>query len=544
MIKELVVKNFSVLKDIYIEFHDKFNIITGETGAGKTVLINAIALLLGERADIQKNKKNKTEITGVFEVNDNIIEELSDIDIAVENPLIIRRIIKKDKSNAYINDIPVSISILKKIGNYLIDIHGQHSHQLLLDKKYQLKIIDILAQNEKLIYEFYQYKQEYEKLIEKKTKLSNDIQEFNKEKDYLKYVYNELQSLDIENINETELNEKLYEMENAENIKTVLQDIYNQLIDNEDLSVHSLINKSLYKLNMISSNSNKIGNISKLLNDISILIEESGNEIVNVQNNIYYDEVELNEIRKIITKIEDIKKKYSMDLNRLNIYKNEIKEKLEFMEAPENQLEEISIEIEKIKKQLFDIGDLLYKRRKSAIEKFKKNVNKILGDLNMKDTIIDVIIKHDSDNMRNDGFDDLEFIIKNKFNPNGEKLKKIASGGELSRIMLALKSTIKTNDFVHTMIFDEIDTGISGKTAEMVSKLMSKISKTKQLIVITHLPQIASTGDKHFIVEKDDKINIRSIKNNERIEEIARLLGSSISKETALKHAKALLKKK
>lgn len=546
MIREIHIENFAVIDRADIEFRKGFNVITGETGAGKTILLSALSLLLGERGETRLIGKSSKQavITGIFEADESVLSELRTVDMEVDNPLVIRRIIREDgRNSAYLNDIPVSVNILKQIGDVLADLHGQHEHQMLLKPKYQLDIIDSMAGNAELLMNFRAMSERLDQLRDDILSIKAKYEEFQKEREFIEYTLNELNALALDSIVEEELDSRLYELENAEEINESLSGIFEQLYG-EDVSMQSILDAAVQSMGKIASKTQKAENLMKMLNEMNTVSSDMMGELISVQSSIVYDENELNELRKLASLIDDLKRKYRTDLQGLKALRDDMAMRMEEMEEPGRKTDELNAAVNEIRAELIRTGELLDKNRRESALLFEKSVNSILGKLNMAESRIKVKIDKDIESKRRDGMNELEMLLENKFT-DGMPLNKIASGGELSRIMLAMKGTLTVNDPVQTMIFDEIDTGISGETAQKVSEIMSKIGKSKQLIAITHLPQIASAADYHILVgKKGSKVSLVELDDKQRIEEIARLLGSSMAEETALRHAKALLKKK
>uniref|UniRef100_A0A7C3N530 DNA repair protein RecN n=1 Tax=candidate division WOR-3 bacterium TaxID=2052148 RepID=A0A7C3N530_UNCW3 len=545
MIRELIIENLLFFEDTKIEFKKGFNVVTGETGAGKTVLVNTLLNLVGEKTDISlRNTKSDATITGIFEISDEIAEELKNIDIYAEDELVIRKVIKpNNKHTIYLNDSVISSSTLKKIGTLLFDLHGQYDHQLLLKKENHIKIIDRISENDEILSEFISKYKEYNEQSKKLRILKEQLESFLKEKEFYEFALKELEQIDIEKIDEVKLKDDLSEMENFENIKEKIE--YSlKLIDEDEININSLLSELKKTLKDVSNKSSKI---SKITENVDLIIENVSDlykELYSYGETLFYDKNELDNLREKYDKLESLKRKYNRDLNGLIRFKEEIISKLKIVSDPEGELKNQENLLLEIKRQLDELALILHKRRESGSKKFEEYVNESFKKLNMKDTNLKIKIIFSPEIFNEMGNDDIEFFIANRFNEEGQPLKKIASGGEISRVMLSIKDYLRKNDPVMTMIFDEIDVGISGDTASKVAELMKNISKFKQIITITHLPQIAAKADNHILVSKESKnIVVKELNEKERVEEIARLLGSSESYETALKHAKALLKK-
>ena len=545
MILQLNLENISFFKSASIEFYEGFNVITGETGAGKTLLVGTLLALTGEKAEIEVLDKSKSgSITGIFELSESVLEELRAIEIEIDNPVIIRRSIKKDgKSLSYINDMPISSQTLKKIGALLFDLHGQHEHQLLMKKEYHIKIIDILALNEEKLSSFKEMLLEYNRLKAKYNEITRRIEEAEKEREMLEYTGRELSAANLSDIDEEELLNRLKEMENSEDIKTGLGEILRIFNSEENVSLNSLLTQIKKIITDVSKKTNRALPLVKEIDSVISQTSEFESESENMMQSIIYDEEQLSLARSRYDEIERLKKKYRMDLNELIEFHEKTLEQLKIIENPAQSLSYVKASMDEALQNLQQIGEKLHEARMKASLKLEKSVNKTLTQLNMPDSEINVRIDYSNEHLYENGFDSVEIFLKNRFAPEGMPFKKIASGGEISRVMLAVKNSLNESDPVGTLIFDEIDQGISGDTAAMVALSMQSISKSKQVISITHLPQIAAKAQRHIIVKKEKQsISAQSIEKDERIKEIARLLGSSLSLDTAIKHAKALLK--
>ncbi|MDD3803018.1 MAG: AAA family ATPase [bacterium] len=546
MIKQLILENVSFIDNASIEFSPKFNVITGETGAGKTMLVSTLLTLTGERVEIELLDKTKTgSIVGIFELSDAILEELRSIEIDAENPVIIRRSFRKDgRSSTYLNDVPVSGQILKKVGALLFDIHGQHEHQLLLKREYHIKVIDIMAGNDELISEFKAIHSEFRALSEKLEDATKKMEEAQREREMLEYTDRELSEAGLNGINEDELVNSLREMESSEEIKESISMALALFSSDENPSLNGFLASLKKHLSETAKRTKRADVLLNQLSDITSLSTDLERDLESLSESIVYDEEILASSRKVYDNLERLKKKYRCDLNELQLLAEKTKDQLKMIENPSLTLSLIKESMNEALQRLSETAAKLHERRTRVSSIFEKRVNKTLKNLNMADSEVRVRIDYSEDTVFDNGYDSLEIYLSNRFSPEGMPLRKIASGGEISRVMLAVKSALNESDPVGTMIFDEIDQGISGETAVMVADSMSSASKNRQIIAITHLPQIAAKGERHILVQKKKKsISAEVIENNDRVKEIGRLLGSSLSPETAEKHARALLDK-
>lgn len=569
MLKELQLKNFALIDDAKIKFSKGLNILTGETGAGKTLIIEAINLLIGERADLSliREKEESLLVQGFFDFSGNeqvkkflIDEGFIDDSDSVDDIVISRELNKSGKNRAFINGIFTQINNLKALGKLFIDIHGQHDHQYLLDQKVHINIIDKLGK-EKLdeikneyIHELDNYLNE-KKQIEQLLKLQS---EKTKKLEDLKFRLKELEELNLKEHEDEILENEKSILKNSEKIFQYSAESLKLLNGDED-QPYSLIDS----LSLLLRNLRQIvefdKNINKFIDEVSNLeaiFNELNHYLKNYVVDFEFSPKKLEMVQERIFTINEIKKKYNMEIAELLNYTDELKEEISNFEDIDNTIDLRLKNLETLKNNLKQKALKLSKYRKEIIEDFEHKIKKELLDLNFKsvkfevnsyyingedDFVDDVGIK-----FTRNGIDDLEFLIS--LNP-GESLKsliKVASGGEISRIMLALKSIISDIDNIDVMVFDEIDTGIGGETAIVVGEKLYKISSNKQVICITHLAQIASFADNHLFINKyveknKTKVNISVLNSKEKIIEISRMISGRKDSDISLKHAEELI---
>ena len=569
MLKELQLKNFALIDDAKIKFSKGLNILTGETGAGKTLIIEAINLLIGERADLSliREKEESLLVQGFFDFSGNeqvkkflIDEGFIDDSDSVDDIVISRELNKSGKNRAFINGIFTQINNLKALGKLFIDIHGQHDHQYLLDQKVHINIIDKLGK-EKLdeikneyIHELDNYLNE-KKQIEQLLKLQS---EKTKKLEDLKFRLKELEELNLKEHEDEILENEKSILKNSEKIFQYSAESLKLLNGDED-QPYSLIDS----LSLLLRNLRQIvefdKNINKFIDEVSNLeaiFNELNHYLKNYVVDFEFSPKKLEMVQERIFTINEIKKKYNMEIAELLNYTDKLKEEISNFEDIDNTIDLRLKNLETLKNNLKQKALKLSKYRKEIIEDFEHKIKKELLDLNFKsvkfevnsyyingedDFVDDVGIK-----FTRNGIDDLEFLIS--LNP-GESLKsliKVVSGGEISRIMLALKSIISDIDNIDVMVFDEIDTGIGGETAIVVGEKLYKISSNKQVICITHLAQIASFADNHLFINKyveknKTKVNISVLNSKEKIIEISRMISGRKDSDISLKHAEELI---
>lgn len=563
MIKKLKIQNFVLIKNIEIEFSPNFNIIIGETGSGKSLIIDALMIVFGDRASNEIIRSGELKTTIEVEIINynpfiNKILEFNNIDIH-DNYLILRREINsKGLNRNFVNDIPVNLSILKEIGNYLIDFHGQHEHQSLLNSENHISILDKYGNLDNDINNF-------NELLDKlKSKYYEIIELTNKEKEnkeLLEYQRIFLQDVNIINPISDEdilIENELSILENTEIINQIGNDLYDMLYNN-DSSIFSQLSKVEFLLNKLK---NFNINIEEQLNEINyskISAKEIALYITELIEKYNLDYEKIDYLRNRQIQIKGLIKKYG-NLNDIIRKKNKIEEQINLVENFAEIIHNLKSEYYNLQIECGKLAEKITLARKEIAKKlskkiveslnlmgisyvdFKVNFDKIVEDKNN----LSVCINDKFYKIINNGVDLVEFIISTNKGMDAKPLKEVASGGEISRIMLSLKELISEKDIIDTMVFDEIDTGISGRIAQMVGRVMQKISLSKQIIAITHLPQIASYADKIFNVEKKELTDtnmtiIKELSLNEKVIEIAKMIGGEIISDSALKSATELI---
>ena len=573
MLKELQVKNFAIIDDVKIAFEEGLNCLTGETGAGKTLIIEAINLLIGERADSGLIRENaeKLLVQGYFDFSNNIGARdfllskniLEDEDF--ESDIVISRELNRTgKNKAFINGLYTQVSVLKRLGNYFIDLHGQHEHQYLLDQKTHIDIIDNFGKEPLLIIKE-KYIDHYDKYLTKSKKLNKLLQMQKNREIHLKdleFRYNELNKLDIRNGNEeNELENELRILKNYENIYKLVSEaeeaVKGKSEENSSLSDKVfLLQKNISQLSGIDHNFKAYSERISLLAD---LVGEISHFISSYLSDFEFSRERLDEIQQRLFQFSEVKKKYNIDLDKIGEYIEEIKCEIEGYQDLDQDIANAESELLSVKRELAESAVLLSTSRNKAKTVLEEKIISELKDLNFKSVsftskgqyIADedgIEIEGKTVKFNRNGIDDLEFYISLNIGETERRLRKVASGGEISRIMLALKSALSSADNIPTMVFDEIDSGIGGATSIVVGEKIYNISRSKQVIVITHLAQIACFSDHHYFIDKyieDErtKIKIKILRDNDRKSEISRMLGDIGESDISLRHAEELIDK-
>lgn len=548
MLYELYIENLAVIESAHIPLLDNFNVFTGETGAGKSILINAINSILGQRMtkDIVRTGEKKATITALFiNLDENICSKLDELNISHDENMITitREILADGGSIARVNSRAVAISVLKEIGQYLVNVHGQHDNQILLNPEKHLDIIDSFGENPSILDDYRVKFKELQSLARKIGELKK-VQKSKLERlELLNSRISEIGALNLQPNEESALDTEYNMCINSEKIVNSLDSAYRCLNDSENSAMENILNakRSIERYSDISPI------IEPLLNRLSnayIEIQDISEELLTLSNSIDLDQSRLEYLAQRRLDLNHIKKKYSLDIEGIiSLYQNALEE-VSTLENSTNEIETLSIQKEKLLLEVTEKAKELSNYRVSIVEKFKSMVCAELEYLNMPNVIFEV--HHEVGKLTVNGMDSMEFLISANVGETPKPINKIASGGELSRIMLALKTVLSNKDNIPTLIFDEIDTGVSGKTAQKIGYKLREISNFRQVICVTHLSQIAVMGDNHLLIEKSVHNDRTSTKVTQldhfgRVKEIARIMNGETLTDTALKNAEELL---
>ena len=549
MLKSISIKNYVLIDELNISFSSGFSVITGETGAGKTILVDGISLLLGKRADLSVNrdKTKKCVIEGIFDIGAYNLKTIFDVnELDYDSETILRREISPSgKSRAFINDSPVNLNQLSKIGSRIIDIHTQHENINILDLDFQFEIIDAFSNNNEIVDEFRSIFNQYQELQRKIEKLKLDKDNLNQSIDYNKFILNELDSANLfeENLEDLEKNQVF--LSNFEVISEELSFINNLLID-ENIGIQTNIQKLLNSLSKISGKTENLNNLYERVLNLSTELDDINHELNEQFESLENNPEKLSLLIQKIDTVNTLLRKHSVNsIKDLKLVRDEFASKVDSTESIDEKIEEFEIKLNGLKDQLSKISKSITKKRMDAIPKFTTDIELILKDLGMENAKFKIEL-NPSNNFNSFGMDDINFMFQANKGYEFKDLKSSASGGEMSRIMLAVKSIIAKYRKIPSIIFDEIDTGVSGAISQKMGHIMRSLSKYVQTFSITHIPQIAAMGSAHYKIYKFDEDNITKttiikLAEEERIVEIAKMLeGSSIS-ESAINHAKRLM---
>ncbi len=545
MLSSLSIKNYAIIDELDIDFKSRLSVITGETGAGKSIIMGALGLVLGERADSKSLKDNdkKCLIEVCFEIAEYQLQGFfSENDIDYDDSTIIRReILTSGKSRSFINDTPVSLNTLKELGEQLIDIHSQHENLLLKDNSFQLKVVDIIAQNAKELQSYQDTFYKYKKVAHDLSKLISTSKQNAADKEYLQFQFEQLVKAELKEDEQAELEEEQAQLTHAEEIKLELNKIQEFLSNDEQGAVLAL-KESLSAAKKLEKYLTEANEYSERLNSCYIDLKDLTNDIENKQSQIHHDPQRIEFINERLDTIYTLQQKHQVDsIKTLLSLKDEFEAKLNKIENSDEEISLLQKELDALHKTSITLAEKLTRTRDKAGKQISQQMVEQLNLLGMPNVKFEVKISP-KEELGTSGFDQIEFLFSANKDSSAQAVAKIASGGEIARVMLSLKALIANTKALPTIIFDEIDTGISGEVANKMGVIMKQMSDNMQVICITHLPQIASKGNHQFKVYKENSItNIRNLSTTERVNEIALMLSGSSLSEEAVANAKRLL---
>ena len=549
MLQRLSISNYALIASLSIDFDNGFTAITGETGAGKSILLGALGFVLGNRADsnILFDETKKCVVEAVFALhNERLKSFFEENDIDYDDECIIRReLTPQKKSRAFINDTPVSLQILKELGSQLVDIHSQHDSLLLCNPDFQLTLLDDAANNSELL-------AEYKKAYKEYTSAKNELDALRKkalnnidENDYLKFQLDELLKSELQDNEYEELAQRIEILENQEEISRLLIES-TTILENSDSSLLDGVNSLIYNVDKLKKYIPEFSSMSERLNSVKIELKDICSDLNDMQDDSQYDISSLETLQERFDTIQRLMMKHHLnDYSQLIQLREEIRNKVDEFSNIDEIVADKEKEVKAMEKTLKQKANELNKRRLSAKTVFEKDVTDVIRQLAMPHGVFE--IKMDNTNeLTSNGTDVVTFMFSANKGYAPENMAKAASGGELSRLMLAIKSIAAKNNYIPTLIFDEIDTGVSGEVASKLGDIMNVMGETLQLVSITHLPQVASKAKHHFFVYKDivdekTRSNIRTLTREERIMEIAKMLSNAEVTEEAMRAAEVLI---
>ena len=549
MIQSLKIRNYALIDEINIQFYPGFITITGETGAGKSILIGALSLILGNRADtsVLKDDSQKCIVEASFDIskyNLQNIFEANDLDFD-EETIIRREISSKGKSRAFINDTPVNISVLKELGANLVDIHSQHQNLILKDNHFQLDILDAYAAHENLVNDYKTHYKEYRKLKKQYERLKADAEKNKADMDYYQFQYDQLEKINLKEGEQKELESELETLNHTEEIKYNLSNAYH-LLSNEENSILVQLRDAADSIKKIVEFFPKAKDVGERMESSYIEIQDLTNEVDVMNENMEHDPERAEYIRQRLDDLYSLEHKHNVSSDKELIEKkDEIAQKLEEINSYDYKLEEIEKSLNEKESNLKELADKISENRNQSIPAIEKHITQMLKELGIPNAVF--TIEHNKlEEFTEYGQDEVRFLFSANKNIPAEEISRVASGGELSRLMLSLKSLLVESKALPTIIFDEIDSGTSGDIADKMGAIMQKMSVNTQVVNITHLPQIASKGNYHFLVYKQDSnehtyTDIKQLTSEERVQEIAKMLSGEQLTKTALQNAREFL---
>ena len=549
MLKRLKINNYALIDSIEISFDKGMTSITGETGAGKSIILGGLSMVLGSRIDNSKiiNKNKKCFVESEFDLRDqNLVEFFKSNDLDYDDITIIRREVNESgKSRAFINDTPVKLDLLSSLTNKLIDVHSQFNNLNILDSNFIFLILDSLSKNQDK-YSVYLNRFKSLKVIERQIDDKKIIRDkLNSDLDYNKFLFNEFDELNFDNLNVEDLDNKVKEGDNIDQIKEILSHINNEF-NTSEIGISEKISQIIKSLSKVANTSSRLNDLTQNLS----LVNENLNQIVNDSESILEDisnsDENIDNLRDTLDKIYSLQNKHKVDsIDKLLKLKQDLANKISSHDNLDLEIERLEAKVKLLNTNLILMANKIHDKRKSIIPEFEILMNKNLSELGMEKSNIKIDLSK-SDTIQKNGVSEGKFLFRSVKGNHYNELKEIASGGEISRVMLSIKSILSNFTKLSSIIFDEIDTGISGSVSSKVAELMKYMSDKMQVIVITHTPQVASKGDFHFKVYKREENNkvitdVKLLSDKERVNEIAEMLSGDKSNKSANELANELL---
>ena len=552
MLKQLYIKNFTLIDELDMAFHSGFSVITGETGAGKSIILGAIGLLLGQRAD-SKSVKMGTErciIEAHFDLSRYQMEdffEQNEIDFDADDTIIRRELTAAGKSRAFINDTPVSLAMLKELGERLVDVHSQHQNLLLNKQDFQLSVVDVIADDVSELEDYRQSFSRYQELKKEEQRLRDEIEQGRQSVDFMQFQFDELSNARLSDGEQEDLEQRSETMAHSEDIKTALYEAETALSGDEG-GVVSNLKKAVYALQGIERVYPEVAELAERMNSCYIELKDAAGEVSGKMEDVDFDPAELETVNARLDRIYELQKKYKVEtIAELLAIQEELERKLSNIENSDEALAEIERQVSETLKLVQRKAELLTEKRRVAAGVIEKQMREHLVPLGMPHVRFQIVVEQDS--LSRSGQDKVSFLFSANTSTPLQPVAQVASGGEIARVMLSLKAMISGAVKLPTIIFDEIDTGVSGKIAEQMAQIMAEMGRCdRQVISITHLPQIAALGTTHYKVYKEETpqgttSHMQMLTPEERIKEIAQILSGSDVTDAAIQNAKELLKK-
>jgi DNA repair protein RecN (Recombination protein N) len=551
MLKHLYIKNFTLIDELDISLYEGFSVITGETGAGKSIILGAIALLLGQRADSKTIKQgaDKCIIEAHFDLSRYHMQTFfddNDIEYDADDCIIRRELTAAGKSRAFINDTPVALSMLKELGDQLMDVHSQHQNLLLNKQDFQLEVVDIIADDAAQLTTYQHTYADFQKAEKELAEMMLAIERNRENRDFLQFQYEELANAKLQEGEQEELEQRSETMEHSEDIKSALYTTDNAL-SAEQTGVIQSLRSSLSALRSIEAVYPEVSELIERIDSSYIDLKDVSQEISSLLESVDFDPAELDQVNSRLDRIYELEKKYHVEtIEALIAKRDELHQQLEAIENGDESLDALKARRQELETQARKEAEMLTKLRTKAAKTIETEMQKRLVPLGMPHVRFSIQLAETE--LGANGADRVSFLFSANTSTPLQPVSQVASGGEIARVMLSLKAMISGAVKLPTIIFDEIDTGVSGKTAEMMAQIMKEMGgHGRQVISITHLPQIAALGSVHYKVEKNETSSgttskMRQLDAEERVREIAQMLSGSDVSEAAIQNAKELLK--
>lgn len=549
MIKQLHISNYALIDKLNIGFDDGLTIITGETGAGKSIILGALSLILGERADTKsiRDTSAKTIVEATFDISGYGLEPFfkeNDIDWDEHECLVRRELSPSGRSRAFINDSPVSVNVLRELSTRLLDIHSQHSNMLLSRRAFQLSILDSIAQNSPLLEQYHQAYQAYCDAVKKLTETQNAMEQLRRDEDYIRFQLTQLQEMQLQADEDHQLEALQNKLSNISSIKEALWTVENEL-NGEDNSVLDRLSVIAQRLEEAESHLSDVEGMHGRVRSSLIELKDIAHSVSSIIETLNDDPAELARVDARLNDIYSLERKHNaQDVNQLIDIQHDYERRLSEIEHNDDIIEELKTVVKNNRDAAMDLASQLSHRRHEAANRFGKEFLSLATPLGMKNIALDVAF--DTTDLTASGTDSVEFMMAFNKNQRLMPVKDTASGGEISRVMLCIKAIIARHMQLPSIIFDEVDTGVSGDVANMIGEMMANIAQSIQVIAITHLPQVAANGDHHLRVFKADNeletlTRVESLNQQEHVMEIARMLSGKDLNQAAIENAKSLI---
>ena len=549
MLQQLYIKNYALIENLTVDFTEGFSVITGETGAGKSILLGALGFVLGDRADtgVLFDKETKCIVEARFQMeNDGLKPLFERYDLDFDTEYILRRELSpQKKSRAFINDTPVSLQAMKEIGSQLVDIHSQHDSLLLTDAGFQLHLLDEIAQNGSLLADYQTHFHTYNSIQRKLNELREVATKNIAENDYLKFQLDELQKAQLKEGEYGEIEQSLNVMENAEEIRSLLFSA-NGLLENSETAILPQLNELSSVLHRLKQLVPNMEELQQRIESVQVELKDIAYDLDRVGDDTQFDEDKLQELQERYDLLSRLMMKHhAKEFEALIQLRNELEAKVNAFENIDQEIEQTEKALKEQESLLRELASKLHVQRMKAAKTFGNQVTELARQLAMPHAVFQIAVESLKD-FSPAGLDQVRFMFSANKGVEVAELSKVASGGELSRLMLSIKSVVSQHNYIPTLIFDEIDTGVSGEVAAKIGGIMQQMGSSLQLIAITHLPQVASQAAHHFFIYKDNEgtrtqSHIKLLKPEERIAEIAKMLSNDKVTPEALKAAEVLL---